>query len=109
MSVALANYTLTYNETSKGWPSFYSFEPEFIKGMNQYLYTFSGGNMWRHNVNDQRNQFYELDSANTTITTIMNADSLTSKVFKTIQLESSDSWAALLNSDIQGARNIENT
>jgi hypothetical protein len=55
MSVPLANYTLTYSESSKGWPSFYSYHPEWIQGMNQYLYTFKGGNLYRHNVNDTRN------------------------------------------------------
>ena len=106
MSVPLANYTLTYAESSKGWPSFYSFEPEYIKGMNQYLYTFKGGNMYRHNVNDTRNTFYGSYSPST-ITTVLNKDALTSKVFKTIQLESSDSWKATVNSDIQNARDIE--
>ena len=42
MSSQATNYTLTYNEDSQGWPSFYSFYPEFIIGMNAYLYTFSG-------------------------------------------------------------------
>ena len=32
--------TITYSEDSKGFPSFYTYCPEFIKGMNQYLYTF---------------------------------------------------------------------
>jgi hypothetical protein len=112
MSVPLANYTLTYAESSKGWPSFYSFEPEYIKGMNQYLYTFKGGNMYRHNINETRNQFYEepvLDITPTSVQTVMNQDALTSKVFKTIQLESSDSWKVLMSSDIQGARVIESS
>ena len=50
------NYTLTYSETVKGWPSFYSYFPEMIKGMNQYLYTFKGGNLYRHNTGSIRNQ-----------------------------------------------------
>jgi len=106
MSVPLANYTLTYAESSKGWPSFYSYHPEYIKGMNQYLYTFKEGNLYRHNVNDTRNTFYGAYSPSK-ITTVLNKDALTSKVFKTIQLESSDSWKATVNSDIQNARDIE--
>jgi hypothetical protein len=106
MSVPLANYTLTYSESSQGWPSFYSFHPEYIKGMNQYLYTFKGGNMYRHNINETRNTFYGSYSPST-ITTVLNKDALTSKVFKTIQLESSDPWKATVNSDIQNARDID--
>lgn len=106
MSVPLANYTLTYAESSKGWPSFYSYHPEYIKGMNQYLYTFNGGNMYRHNVNDTRNTFYGAYSPSK-ITTVLNEDALTSKVFKTIQLESNHPWKATVNSDIQNARDID--
>jgi len=106
MSVPLANYTLTYAESSKGWPSFYSFEPEYIKGMNQYLYTFKGGNLYRHNVNETRNEFYG-SPYSSKITTVLNIDALTSKVFKTIQLEAQDPWKATVNSDIQNARDIE--
>eukprot|EP01047_Picozoa_sp_COSAG01_P107628 COSAG01_NODE_36618_length_514_cov_2796.937349_2_plen_56_part_01 len=44
--------TITYSEDSKGFPSFYSYCAEFLKGMNQYLYSFKGGNLWRHNTNE---------------------------------------------------------
>jgi len=106
MSVPLANYTLTYSESSQGWPSFYSFHPEWIQGMNQYLYTFKRGNLYRHNVNETRNNYYGQDYPST-ITTVLNTDALTTKVFKTIDLEAQDPWKATVYSDIQGARDIE--
>ena len=28
----MPNYTLTYSESSQGWPSFYSFYPEYMMG-----------------------------------------------------------------------------
>ena len=43
----------------------------------------------------------------TTITTIFNADSLSSKVFKTIELEGTDSWEVTASSDIQGDRTMD--
>jgi len=107
MALALANYTLTYSEMVKGWPSFYSYEPEFIIGMNQYLYTFNQGNLYRHNVNTTRNQFYGAAAADTTITTVFNQDSLTTKIFKTISLESTDAWEAIASSDIQADRTMD--
>lgn len=107
MSVPLDNYTLTYSEDVQGWPSFYTFYPEAIQGMNQYLYTFKGGNLYRHNVNETRNQFYDQTPDSTTITTVLNKDSLTTKVFKTIDLESSDPWKVTLSSDIQNARDVD--
>ena len=37
----MEKYTLTFSESVQGWPSFYSYNPDMILGMNQYLYTFS--------------------------------------------------------------------
>jgi len=88
MSSQATNYTLTYNEDSQGWPSFYSFYPEFIIGMNAYLYTFSGGNLYRHNTNSLRNTFYG-SFADSTITSVFNPEPvLTIKLFKTLSYES---------------------
>jgi len=54
----MPNYTLTYDEGVQGFPSFYSYYPDFMIGMNNYFYTFNGGNLYRHNVNESRNNFY---------------------------------------------------
>jgi hypothetical protein len=54
----MAAYTLTYSEGVEGWASFYSFLPDWMIGMNNYFYTFKGGNLYRHNVNNTRNNFY---------------------------------------------------
>lgn len=85
------NYTLTYSETVKGWPSFYSYFPDFIKGMNQYLYTFKGGNLYRHNTGTVRNQYYGVNYPSK-VTSVFNQEPTTVKVFKTIELESDDRW-----------------
>jgi len=92
--------TITYSEDSKGFPSFYSYCAEFIKGMNQYLYTFKGGNLWRHNTNENRNRYYDVDYAST-IQSVFNANPLQNKIFKTIALEGDDAWDATLVSDQQ--------
>ena len=55
------NYTLTYSDKSEGWPSFYSFIPDYMIGMNSYFYTFKNGNLYRHNTNDIRNQHPDRD------------------------------------------------
>lgn len=113
MPLELTNYTLTYSSSSAngqgGWPSFYSYYPEQIQGMNQYLYTFKDGNLFRHNVNNTRNQFYDEALINITpssITTQLNPQPLQSKLFKTIELESDEAWTSELTSDIQSARTI---
>jgi len=93
------NYTLTFSESVKGWPSFYSYMPDFILGMNQYLYTFSGGNLYRHNTNNIRNRYYGIDYPST-LTGVFNQEPTTVKVFKTIELESDDSWDCSLVTDL---------
>ena len=95
----MENYTLTYSESVNGWPSFYSYFPEIALGMNQYLYSFKGGNLYRHNTNGLRNNYYGV-SYESTITSVFNQMPTTSKVFKTIELESDDSWSCELVSDL---------
>jgi hypothetical protein len=93
------NYTLTYSEISKGWPSFYSYFPDFIVGMNQYLYTFNGGSLYRHNTGAIRNRYYGIDYYSE-ITGVFNQEPTTTKVFKTIELQSDSSWSCSVNSNL---------
>jgi hypothetical protein len=102
------NYTLTYSESSKGFPSFYSYVPEWMLGMNNYFYSFKNGNIYRHNVNETRNNFYE-SQYNSTISSVFNQNPLENKIFKTLNLESNSAWTATLRSDIETSGFIEKT
>jgi len=103
--------TLTYSEAVAGWPSFYSFNPDWMIGMNQYFYTFKGGNLYRHNVNSLKNTFYDQwwvlvgdpDSAftPTKMHSVFNTAPLENKLFKTLNLEGDAAWGAELLTDIQ--------
>lgn len=87
MSLNCESYTLSYSETSKGWPSFYSFVPDFMIGMNSYFYSFKGGNIFRHNTGAARNTYYDQYS-NSTITSVFNPEpTLSIKLFKTLSYE----------------------
>lgn len=94
------NYTLTYSEGVAGWVSFYSFYPDWIIGMNNYLYTFKGGNLYRHNVNNARNTFYGVFTP-TRVQSVFNSIPLENKLFKTINLEGDAAWSAQLITDLQ--------
>ncbi len=83
--------TLSYSESVKGWPSFYSFLPEFMIGMNSYFYSFKQGRLYRHNTNELRNTYYGIFTPSE-ITGVFNAEPTTIKLFKTISLESSAAW-----------------
>lgn len=111
------NNTLTYSQGAKGWPSFYSFYPDWIIGMNNYLYTFKGGDLYRHNTNENRNTFYqqywdkvgtpEVAFTPTGLQSVFNDVPLENKLFKTINLEGDSIWGTLLTTDLQFTGFIE--
>ena len=95
-----SNYTISYDSLTKGFPSFYSYFPDWMIGMNNYFYTFNGGNLYRHNTNETRNNYYGQNYPST-LQTVFNDQPLENKLFKTINLEGDDSWGALITSDQQ--------
>ncbi len=93
-------WTLSYSDNSEGWPSFYSFNPDYMIGMNNFFYTFKGGNLYRHNSNELRNNYYG-EQFNSQISSVFNINPLENKIFKTINLESDNAWQAYMETDIQ--------
>ena len=83
--------TLSYSEDVKGWPSFYSFCAEYMVGMNGFFYTWSAGQLYRHNTNVLRNTYYGTFTPST-ITSVFNMEPQTIKLFKTMSYESDDRW-----------------
>lgn len=104
----MAEITLSYSPSVKGWPSFYSFIPEYTQGMNNYLYTFNNGQLYRHNTNSLRNNFYGVQY-NTTIKSVFNKGPLENKLFKTLILESDAPWSATLATDLPQVGSIADT
>lgn len=93
--------TITYDEINKGWTSFHSYEPEWMDRLGNNFYTFKNGNIYLHDSNDVRTNFYG-NSYGCNVTVSANQDPSTVKIFKTVGLESNNSgWYATLNSDIE--------
>ena len=127
----MAEYTLTYSESVQGFPSFYGYIPDMMKGMNNYFYSFKGGNLYRHNTNNTRNEYYKqywdkfysppyttpadpaaavaASTISSMIKSVFNDAPLENKIFKTINLESTDPWTATLQTDLQLNGNIDYT
>ena len=106
MAIPEGNYTLTFSPPAQGWPSFYSYTPEWIQGMNQYLYTFSGGNLWQHNTNELRNNFYGSQDSSK-MESVFNAEPMMNKLFKTVAYEGDHAWKAELVTELQTPGVIE--
>lgn len=116
----MSNYTLTHSDMVDGWVSFYSFYPDYIIGMNNYLYTFKGGNLYRHNSDSQvRNTFYydwwaRLGTPNqafvsSQVQSVFNQAVLENKLFKTIDLQGDATWNIQLETDLQNSGYIQAT
>jgi hypothetical protein len=99
-------YTLTYSETVQGWVSFYSYIPDWMIGMNNYFYSFKGGNLYRHNANTARNNFYGVQY-NSLVQSVFNDAPLENKLFKTVDIQGDDVWGATLTTDIQDSGYVE--
>lgn len=111
------SYTLSYSELVNGWVSFYSYDPDWMIGMNNFFYTFKGGDMYKHNMNSNRNTFYsrwfikigdpEGAFTPTTLQSVFNVAPLENKLFKTINLQGDATWGVTLETDLQNSGYIE--
>lgn len=98
----MSDKTISYSPSVQGFPTFYSYIPDYIIGMSNNLYTFKGGNIFKHHANNSRGEFYGVhNSPNCSITTVFNQSPTQTKVFKNISLESDDSWRASAITDLQ--------
>jgi len=86
--------TVAFDETSKGWTSFYSYYPENGFTLNNKFYTFNKGNIYVHYKNTDYNVFYGQPAATSSITAIMNIDGSVVKTFKTLGYEGTTGWSA---------------
>ena len=91
--------TLVYSEASKGWPSFFSYEPEKMIGMNSYFYTFKGGNLWRHNTNNERNNFYGVHN-HSKVAGVFNVEPNSVKNFNTFVTNNDTPWDCTFYTDL---------
>jgi hypothetical protein len=75
-------------------------------GMNNYFYTFKGGNLYRHNTNVLRNNFYGVQYSSS-IQSVFNDAVLDNKLFKTVAIQGDDVWEATLITDIQDSGSVQ--
>ena len=94
--------TITYSSTANGtggWTSRWSYQPEWMIGMNSIFYSFKNGNIYKHWDNASRNQFYGVNYPST-VTPIFNDNPIESKMFLTLDLEGTDAWDVAVTTDL---------
>jgi len=92
-----ANYlTLSFDEKSKGWVSFYTYEPLFGFSLVNRFYTFNKLDLWQHhNATPNRNNFYGVTYNDPSyVDMIFNDNPSVVKNFMTINYEGDTSWEA---------------
>jgi hypothetical protein len=94
----MAVETISYSVAAKGWTSFHSYKPDWMIGLNNSLYTWKYGQLYKHNTNSVRNNYYG-DQYSSTITPIFNQDVNDNKVYKTLALWSNVAWKADITTD----------
>jgi hypothetical protein len=100
--------TVGFDETSKGWTSFYSYYPENGFTLNNKLYTFHKGNIYTHYENTDYNVFYGKPAAASSVTAIINTDTSVVKTFKTLGYEGTTGWFATdIKTDLDDAAHTD--
>lgn len=91
--------TLSYYNYANGWTSRWSYIPDWMTHMNSNFYTFKNGNLYIHNLNQNRNNFYGVPGTST-LSTIFNIEPTTIKKFKNIFIDSNDPWRATMHTNL---------
>ena len=86
--------TLSFDEKTKGWTSFYSYIPAYTFSVDNRFYSFDlTGDIYQHySENINRANFYGTNNSST-VTTIFNAQPSMSKTFKTVNYEGDSNWS----------------
>ena len=84
--------TLSFDESVRGWTSFFTYKPEFMVSLRNDFYSLNNGILYQHYSDSvNRGNFYGTNN-NTSITFIFNPNVSMSKNFKTVNYEGSNGW-----------------
>ena len=93
------NESISYDEGNQGWCTRLTYGPEAAISLNNVYYSFSGGQIYKHNSTTRAN-FYGTQNT-TTVTVIFNDVPSSIKNFKTIFYEGDSDWTVDLETDKQ--------
>jgi hypothetical protein len=98
--------TIAYDMDDKVWNTRYSFIPEAYELMDNYMYTFASGSMYRHTDAADRNSYYG-SYTNSIISVISALNNSMVKAINAISVEGSVApYLTLVSSTTQSTRNI---
>jgi len=92
--------TIAWSTSKDFWLSLYSFNPEMYGNLSNRFFSFEGGQIYRHNVNSTRNNFYGTQY-NSVVELISKKNPSSVKVYNAISLEGNDTWAGVVTNSNQ--------
>ena len=93
--------TITYSDNADGWTSFWGYQPDWMIGLSNVFYSWYKSGFYKHNSStSNRGNFYGIYNFPSTIKTIFNEDSASTKMFKTLSLDSTATWTATMLTDL---------
>lgn len=96
----ITDRTIVFDEDVKGWTSFFSYDPEYMTGLNGKFFTFKGGELWCHNSKKTpRNNFYG-QQFTSKVAVVLNERPSVEKMYKNIMLEGNKTWNIKLTSNL---------
>jgi hypothetical protein len=107
MSTSGTYKTLTFDERTQGWTSFYTYKPNWMFSIQGQYYTAYGAKIYKHyDSSVNRNTFYGTSSPST-VKLVLNPEPTRMKTFKTISYEGSSGWEVTsLISDDTGKNDV---
>jgi hypothetical protein len=87
------DFTVSYDVTSNVWNTFYSYRPESIVSVDDTLFTFFAGVMYKHSDAANRSTYYG-NPYNSVVEVISNQNPSMVKSYEAISLEGTNAWAA---------------
>jgi hypothetical protein len=97
----IAPFTLGWDTDDSVWNSKYSFVPEAVTTLDDIMYSFKGGAMYKHSDAADRTTYYGAGSPAGSVVEVVSAYNPSMvKAYESISLEGTDAWAgALSNTD----------
>lgn len=84
-------YTLSFDESVRGWTSFYGYDPDFMLSLRNNFYSIKDQKVYRHHVGTP-GTFYEQNAQASSVQFIFNDNVSAIKNFRTISYEGTSNW-----------------
>jgi len=92
--------TIAYSTTYDKWMSMYSFTPELYAHIHNKFFSYKDGQMYRHNINATRNNFYGVQEVSK-IKLISNQNPSSIKVYNAMSIEGDSKWSGVVANSSQ--------